>query len=72
MKKLTKELNDKSVSELQKEAQTLREDIAKARLESKANPPKDSNSIAKKSKRLAVVLTLITQKRELSNLKETK
>lgn len=70
MKKLTKELNDKNLSQLEKDALTLREEINKMLLESKVNPSKDTNLIVKKKKRLAVALTLITQKKELTNFKK--
>ncbi|MBI2641248.1 50S ribosomal protein L29 [Candidatus Roizmanbacteria bacterium] len=63
MKKITKELQNKSVKELQKEAEVLRQEIAKLRLESGINPLKDTNVLIKKRKKLAVVLTLLWQKR---------
>ncbi len=66
MKKLTKDLKSKTVDELKKEAHSLREEIARLGLEAKVNPPaggsKDSNLLFKKRKRLAVILTLISQK----------
>ncbi len=66
MKKLTKELKSKTVVELNKEARSLREEIARLDLEAKANPPagssKDTNLLFKKRKRLAVILTLVSQK----------
>jgi len=58
MKNIVKDYAKKSLSDLEKEAQTMREDIAKARLDMKAKPPKDTNIISKKRKRLAVILTL--------------
>ena len=68
MKKLTKEINEKNLIQLEKEAIVLREEIAKMILETRVNPVKDTNTITKRKKRLAVILTLITQKRELDNL----
>lgn len=62
MKKAAKELRPKTVEELQKEAQTLREEIAKMTIEKNIKEEKDTNALFKKKKRLAVVLTLITQK----------
>lgn len=64
MKKLMKELTGKTVKELEKQSQVLREEIAKLVLNQKVNPPKDTNVIVKKRKELAVVLTLLTQKKE--------
>lgn len=61
MKKVAKELRAKTVEELEKEAQTLRAEIAKMNIEQKVKVEKDSNLLHKKKKRLAVVLTLITQ-----------
>ncbi len=70
MKKITKELTGKSVDELKKEARTLKEEIARLQLEMKANPPaggvKDTNLLVKKRKRLAVILTLISQKQTVA------
>lgn len=64
MKKFTKELTGKTFKELEKQAQTLREEIAKTILIEKVSPAKDTNNIRKKRKQLAVVLTIISQKRE--------
>jgi ribosomal protein L29 len=72
MRKITKELTEKSIAELQKEAQSLKEEIAKLTLEAKSNPPKDTNMVFKKRKRLAVILTLISQKKEIEKLKNIK
>ncbi|PIZ64968.1 hypothetical protein CO051_05000 [Candidatus Roizmanbacteria bacterium CG_4_9_14_0_2_um_filter_39_13] len=65
MKKITKELVNKSVEELKKEAQVIRQDIAKRTVERKVKPDKNSNTIKILKKRLAVVLTIAHQK-ELS------
>ncbi len=62
MKKAAKELRPKTIEELQKEAQTLRDEIAKMTIEKAVKPEKDTNALFKKKKRLAVVLTLINQK----------
>lgn len=70
MKKLTKSFQSKTVSELEKEEKKLREEIGKLRLEWKVNPPKDTNAIFKKRKELAVILTVISQKKELEKLKK--
>jgi ribosomal protein L29 len=68
MKKVTHDLAGKSIEELQKEVAVLKADIAKLFSTRKAKPEKDTNAIAKKQKKLAVALTLITQK----NLTEKK
>lgn len=62
--KITKELIGKTVKELEKQAGALREDIAKTILNQKVNPAKDTNILRKKRKQLAVILTVITQKRQ--------
>ncbi len=64
MKKTTKELMEKTVKELEKQARDLREDIAKTMLNQKVNPAKDTNILRKKRKQLAVLLTIMTQKSE--------
>lgn len=58
-----KEIRQKTVKELEKEAKDLMHEISKLRLEIKVNPPKDSNVFAKKRKRLAVVLTVLAEKK---------
>lgn len=72
MKKSTKELQSKSIKELEALSQTLHEEIAKLRLEEKVNPVKDTNVIHKKKKRLAVILTIISQKKDLEVLQKSK
>lgn len=64
MKKIRLELKGKSTGELEKEAQKLREEIAKLKLELRVNPPKDTNMLFKKKKKLAVILTLINESKE--------
>lgn len=56
------ELQNKSLHELQKEESGLRQEIARLRIDMAANPPKDTNILKKKSKRLAQVLTIVSQK----------
>jgi len=72
MKKTTKELKDKTLKELEGEIQSLRIDITRLRLQAKSNPPKDTNTLPKKKKRLAVVLTMLVQKKELEKLEKVK
>lgn len=69
MKKLTKELTNKTIKELEKQSQMLREELAKLTLNQKVNPVKDTNVTVKKRKELAVVLAILTQKKELETIK---
>lgn len=69
MKKTVKELRNKTISELEKEAKTLRGELAKLILEAKVKPTKDTNVLIKKRKRLAVILTILGEKKELEKLK---
>ena len=62
MKKITKTYNEKTSKELAKEADLIREEIAKLQLSFKSNPPKDTNSLVKKRKQLAVLLTVLGEK----------
>lgn len=62
MKKIVKELQGKSKEELHKEATSIREEMAKTILASASQPVKDTNTVSKLKKRLAVVLTLINTK----------
>ena len=63
MKKNFKEYDDKSITALEKEAQSARQEIATMSLNSKVNPTKDTNSISIKRKKLAVLLTALVQKK---------
>lgn len=63
MKKITKTYTGKTKKELLKEADLLREEIAKLQLSFKSNPPKDSNILMKKRKQLAVLLTVLSEKK---------
>ncbi|MEK7177602.1 MAG: 50S ribosomal protein L29 [Patescibacteria group bacterium] len=65
MRKITKIYSEKTIKELVKEANLLREEISKLQLSFKSNPPKDSNSLAKKRKQLAVLLTVLSEKKEV-------
>jgi len=64
MKKITKTYSEKTSKELVKEAITIREEIAKMQLSFKSNPPKDTNSLVKKRKQLAVLLTVLGEKKD--------
>ncbi|MBI4973922.1 hypothetical protein HZC27_04905 [Candidatus Roizmanbacteria bacterium] len=63
MKKNIKEHDDKSIASLEKEAQSARQEIATMSLSSRVNPSKDTNSISKKRRKLAVLLTSLVQKK---------
>lgn len=66
MKKIVKEINKMSINEINKEINKIREEILKLKIESKTSPLKDTNLIKKKKKRLAVLLTILTQKKLMS------
>ncbi len=72
MKKITKELKSKTIEKLEKEIQEIRSEIAKLYLETKTNPTKDTNLLIKKRKRLAVILTILTEKQALKDLEDEK
>ena len=65
MKKITKTFSGKTSNELEKEANSIREEIAKLQMSFKSNPPKDTNSLVKKRKQLAVLLTVLSEKKEV-------
>jgi len=69
MKKISKEFKEKTINELEKEKQLIAEELAKLKLLIKINPPKDTNVLVKKKKRLAIILTLLTEKKETDNKK---
>ena len=65
MRKIVKIYSGKTSKELEKEANSIREEIAKMQLSFKSNPPKDTNNLMKKRKQLAVILTLLSEKKEV-------
>ena len=65
MRKTTKIYSGKTSKELEREIGLLREEIAKLVMSFKSNPPKDTNSLTKKRKQLAVLLTLLSEKKEV-------
>jgi ribosomal protein L29 len=65
MKKNTKTYQEKTVKELEKDNSILRLEIAKLQLSFKSNPPKDTNLLIKKKKQLAVLLTVLTEKKDI-------
>lgn len=70
MKKITKTYQEKTIKELEKENSSLREEIAKLQLSFKSNPPKDTNLLMKKRKQLAVLLTVLAEKKEIESFKK--
>ena len=72
MKKIINELREKSLKELEKEKHDLYEEMAKYQVEKKINMQKDTHTMAKKKRKLALILTLLTEKKELENLSKEK
>lgn len=72
MKKITKQYQDKTVKELTQETMVLKEEIARLRLSQKSAPTKDTNLLMKKRKQLAVLLAVLTEKKEIESLKNKK
>lgn len=70
MKKVVKDYNSKTIKDLEKEKKTLTEEIARLKVELKVNPKKDTNILMKKRKRLAVLLTILNEKKILESLKK--
>jgi ribosomal protein L29 len=70
MKKIVKEYKQKTIKELEKEKELLSQEIAKLKVSFKANPPKDTNLLIKKRKQLAVLLTVLSEKKLLESLKK--
>ena len=69
MKKTITDLKTKSIKQLEIEIAKLREEIAKLKLETKINQPKDTNLLFKKRKQLARMLTVLAEKKELERIK---
>ncbi|MBI3620508.1 50S ribosomal protein L29 [Candidatus Roizmanbacteria bacterium] len=72
MSKKTKDMINKSVVELLKEATSAKEEIARLTVEAKVKPQKDTNMLLKKRKNLAVILTVINEKKQQEVLTKTK
>ena len=62
---MTKIYSGKTSKELEKDANLIREEIAKLQLSFKSNPAKDTNGLVKKRKQLAVILTVLSEKKEV-------
>lgn len=69
MSKRVSEIRKKSVQDLEKEAKRVEEEIAKLKLENTVNPAKDTNILIKKKKYLAVILTILGEKKEIEKIK---
>lgn len=57
-----KKLHDETAVSLLKKAQNLKVELATLRINAKSNPPKDTNTVSKKKKELAILLTIAQQK----------
>lgn len=55
-------LKDKNKTELQKEVESLKKEIAKVQLENVVNVPKNVNAVSNMKRKLAVLLTVIKSK----------
>jgi len=64
MNKLMKETTGKTEQELTTLIQALRLEIAKMNIERSTTQPKNTNSISNKKRQLAVLLTVLRQKRD--------
>lgn len=63
MKKIITEYTNKETLELEKDLNVLRHEIAQLSLEKGVKPHKDSNAIAKKKRSVAMLLTVMQQKK---------
>lgn len=68
MKKNVKDLMDKELKVLEKETQDLIKNIAQAKINNSVNKFKDTNTLVKKQKQLAVLLTILNQKKSLNKI----
>ena len=70
MKKNVKNLREKDIKEINKEISNLKEEIAKLNLSKKSSPVKDTNLLFKKRKQLAVLLTVLNEKKAVIEIKK--
>lgn len=70
MKKIIKDLRPKNLKELDKEIAKVKEEMTKLTIEQRVSPTKDTNQVYKMRRRLAVMLTLAQEKRELDKAKQ--
>ena len=72
MKKYATEFRKKTVKELEKESKDIKNEIEKLKIDWVVNKPKNTNVISSKQKKLSVLLTVLSEKKELENLEEKK
>lgn len=63
-KNSSEELRAKPEKSILADIVSLRKEILKEKLEAKVNPPKDTNNLSKKRRKLALLLTVLREKRE--------
>ena len=72
MKKYATEFRKKTVKELEKESKDIKNEIEKLKIDWVVNKPENTNVISSKQKKLSVLLTVLSEKKELENLEEKK
>jgi len=72
MKKYATEFRKKTVKDLEKESNDIKNEIEKLKIDWVVNKPKNTNVISSKQKKLSVLLTVLSEKKELENLEEKK
>ena len=72
MKKYVTEYRKKTTSELEKEKINLNGEINKLKIEWGVNKPKNTNVIANKLKKLSVLMTILSEKKDLDKLESKK
>ncbi len=63
MRKIVEEMFKKDINLLEKEINDLRKEIARLKVESKISPQKDTNLLKKKRKKMAIMLTVLSQRK---------
>lgn len=72
MKKTIIEFRNKKINELEKEVSAIRMEMAKEELSFKSSKPKDTNIIFKMKKKLAQILTVLTERKDLEKIEALK
>ncbi|MEX1052484.1 MAG: 50S ribosomal protein L29 [Patescibacteria group bacterium] len=72
MKKYANEFRKKTLKDLEKESSEIRNEIEKLKIDWTVNKPKNTNAISSKQKRLSVLLTVLSEKKELEVLEAKK
>ncbi len=72
MKKYASEYRKKTTSELEKEKINLNGEVNKLKIEWGINKPKNTNVISNKLKKLSVLMTILSEKKELDKLENKK